>query len=99
MDGEQLCGYGVIRRCRYGYKIGPLFADNTEIALDLFNGLSDHAAGEPVFMDVPEINDSAMQLVSDKGMKEVFGCARMYFGNKPALADAQIYGVTTFELG
>lgn len=99
MDGDQLRGYGLIRRCRNGFKIGPLFADNTKIALDLFNGLSDHAAGEPVFMDVPEINDSAMQLVSDRGMKEVFGCARMYFGNKPALADAQIYGVTTFELG
>lgn len=99
VDREQLCGYGVIRRCRNGFKIGPLFADNARIALELFNGLSDHAAGEPVYIDVPEINDSAMQLVSDKNMKEVFGCARMYFGDKPALPDAQIYGVTTFELG
>ena len=99
MDGGQLCGYGVMRHCRNGFKIGPLFADNAGIALDLFNGLSDHAAGKPVFIDVPEINDSAMQLVSNKDMKEVFGCARMYFGDKPALPDAQIYGVTTFELG
>ncbi len=99
MDGEQLCGYGVIRRCRNGFKIGPLFADNAGIALELFTGLSDHAAGEPVFIDVPEINDSAMQLVSSKDMKEVFGCARMYFGDKPVLPDAQIFGVTTFELG
>lgn len=99
VEREQLCGYGVIRRCRNGFKIGPLFADNAGIALELFNGLSDHAAGEPVYIDVPEINDSAMQLVSDKGMQEVFGCARMYFGDKPALPDAQIYGVTTFELG
>jgi len=99
MDGDRLCGYGVIRRCRNGFKIGPLFADSAGIALELFNGLSDHAAGEPVFIDVPEINDSAMQLVSSKDMKEVFGCARMYFGSKPALPDAQIYGVTTFELG
>jgi GNAT superfamily N-acetyltransferase len=99
MKGKQLQGYGVIRRCENGFKIGPLFADSAEIALDLFNGLSDHAAGEPVFLDVPEINESAMQMVSDKGMKEVFGCARMYFGNKPLLPDAHIYGVTTFELG
>ena len=99
MKGEKLQGYGVIRRCENGYKIGPLFADNAEIALDLFNGLSDHAAGEAVFIDVPEINKSAMKLVSDKGMREVFGCARMYFGKKPVLPDAHIYGVTTFELG
>ena len=99
MKGEQLQGYGVIRCCENGFKIGPLFADSAEIALDLFNGLSDHAAGEPIFLDVPEINKSAMQMVSDKGMKEVFGCARMYFGDKPALPDEHIYGVTTFELG
>ena len=99
MKGEQLCGYGVIRHCQNGFKIGPLFADSPEIALDLFNGLSSHAEGEDFFIDVPEINKNALQIVNDKGLKEVFGCARMYFGNKPLLADAEIYGVTTFELG
>ena len=99
MEEEKLCGYGVIRRCKKGFKIGPLFANNAGIALHLFNGLSDHATGEAVFIDVPEINESAMQLAADKEMQEVFGCARMYFGDKPALPDAQIYGVTTFELG
>ena len=99
MDGGRLRGYGVIRRCDNGFKIGPLFADNAGIALDLFNGLSDHAAAEAIFIDVPEINDAALQIVRDIEMKEVFGCARMYFGHKPALPDAHIYGVTTFELG
>ncbi|MCP4008383.1 MAG: GNAT family N-acetyltransferase [Proteobacteria bacterium] len=99
MDGGQLRGYGVIRRCENGFKIGPLFADKPGIALDLFNGLSDHAASEAIFIDVPEINDAALQIVMDKKMKEVFGCARMYFGHKPVLPDAHIYGVTTFELG
>lgn len=28
-----------------------------------------------------------------------FGCARMYFGHKPALPDETIFGVTTFEPG
>jgi len=99
MVENQLKGYGVIRRCETGFKIGPLFSDNAQIALDLFNGLSDHAVGESVFIDVPEINQSAMNLVRDKGMEEVFGCARMYFSSVPTLPDAQIYGVTTFELG
>ncbi|MCP3852034.1 MAG: GNAT family N-acetyltransferase, partial [Gammaproteobacteria bacterium] len=99
MEGDKLCGYGVIRRCQNGFKIGPLFADNTKIALDLFNGLSNHAEGEPFFIDIPEINNSAMNIAKDKGLKEVFGCARMYFGDKPVLPDANIYGVTTFELG
>jgi hypothetical protein len=76
-----------------------LFADNADIALDLFNSLSDHAAEKGVFIDLPEINPYAMQIVKDKGMKEVFGCARMYFANKPKFPDANIYGITTFELG
>ena len=99
MQQGGLRGYGVIRRCRNGFKIGPLFADNSAIALDLFNGLSDHAAGQAIFIDVPEINQSAMQMVADKAMKEVFGCARMYYGDQPPLPDGHIYGVTTFELG
>ncbi len=99
MEGEKLCGYGVIRHCQNGYKIGPLFADNAQVALDLFNGLSNHAEGEPFFIDIPEININAMKIAKDKELKEVFGCARMYFGDKPALPDANIYGITTFELG
>jgi GNAT superfamily N-acetyltransferase len=99
LENKQLKGYGVIRRCKNGYKMGPLFADNADIALDLFNSLSDHAAEEAIYIDVPEVNQHAMQIVNDKGMKEVFGCARMYFANKPKLPDATIYGITTFELG
>ncbi len=55
MHGERLSGYGVIRRCQNGFKIGPLFADNIKIATDLFNVLSNHVEGEPFFIDVPEI--------------------------------------------
>jgi hypothetical protein len=32
-------------------------------------------------------------------MEEVFGTARMYLGDPPALAHERIFGVTTFELG
>lgn len=99
VEHDGLRGYGVIRRCHNGFKIGPLFADSAAIALDLFNGLSDHAAGQAIFIDVPEINQAAMKMVSDKGMQEVFGCACMYYGPQPTLADDAIFGVTTFELG
>ena len=35
----KLVGYGVIRKCRSGCKIGPLFADNSEFAETLFLSL------------------------------------------------------------
>jgi hypothetical protein len=40
-----------------------------------------------------------MALAADRGMREVFGCARMYLGPFPQLRHQGIYGVTSFELG
>lgn len=94
-----LCGYGVIRPCRRGFKIGPLFAADTAVAEALFRGLGDFAPGEPIFLDVPENNPHAMALAQRHGLHEVFGCARMYYGPPPVLPNEEIFGVTTFELG
>lgn len=99
LQDNRLNGYGVIRRCGTGCKIGPLFAENPEIAEKLFTGLGRFASGAAIFLDVPENNPDAMQLAERHDMQEVFGCARMYLGPKPGLQDEYIYGVTTFELG
>jgi hypothetical protein len=94
-----LRGYGVIRPCRQGFKIGPLFAADAEIADVLFRGLGDIAPGEPIFLDVPENNPQAVALAHRHRLREVFGCARMYYGPPPVLPYGEIFGVTTFELG
>ena len=95
----RLVGYGVVRRCCCGCKIGPLFADDLATATTLYQGLARFAAGGPLFLDVPENNPAALALARNEGMTEVFGCARMYLGVPPAIADARVFGVTTFELG
>jgi GNAT superfamily N-acetyltransferase len=97
-DGE-LSGCGVVRRCRQGCKIGPLFADNAQVADALYNRLAGFAAGGPLFIDVPETNPGGLVLAQRHGMIEVFGCARMYLGPPPALAHERVFGSTTFELG
>lgn len=94
-----LSGYSVIRKCRVGYKIGPLFADNETIAIDLFNDITSKVSGEKIYLDVPEINNSAVKLAENNNMKIVFGTARMYTKTPPELPLDSIYGVTTFELG
>jgi len=94
-----LRGYGVIRPCRQGFKIGPLFAADGDTAEALYRGLGDIAPGAPVFLDVPEDNAQAMALAERHGMREVFGCARMYYGPPPIVPQGEIFGVTTFELG
>lgn len=96
----RLSGYGVIRACRDGYKIGPLFADGADIAETLFHALLGEAADSaPVFLDIPAVNSAALDLARRHAMQRVFETARMYSRERPALPLEKIYGVTTFELG
>lgn len=97
--GGEICGYGVVRACRQGCKIGPLFAADPATAEALFQGLAAHAPGAPLFLDVPESNAAALNLARRHHMIEVFGCARMYLGAPPALPHEEIFGITTLELG
>ena len=99
VDGGEICGYTVIRPCRTGYKIGPLFAAKTDVAESLLVSIASRASGERIFLDVPAINTDALALVARYRMSEVFGCARMVLGPIPHLPDGEIFGVTTFELG
>jgi ribosomal protein S18 acetylase RimI-like enzyme len=94
-----LTGFGVLRPCQNGCKIGPLFADNPTIAENLFLALSSRVPGKSIFLDVPENNQAAVAMALRHNMEEVFGCAKMYFGPKPVLPDHEIFAVTTFELG
>lgn len=95
-----LHGYGVLRRCRSGWKIGPLFADREAIAEALYSSLVAKAIpGDPVFLDLPEPNAAAVALARRHDMRIVFETARMYTGAAPPLPMQRMYGVTSFELG
>jgi len=98
-EREQLRGYGAIRRCVTGWKIGPLFAETPEIAENLLAKLITTADSDPVFIDVPEPNRAAVDLVQRLGFTAAFETARMYLGPPPALPLEQIFGITTLELG
>lgn len=96
----KLSGYGVLRKCRSGYKIGPLFADSSEHADVLFQSLKSMVpAGDPVYLDVPETNAEAVALAKRHEMQVVFETARMYTGGAPEISLKRLYGVTSFELG
>ncbi|MEQ1807954.1 MAG: GNAT family N-acetyltransferase [Burkholderiaceae bacterium] len=95
-----LVGYGVLRRCRVGSKIGPLFADDADTAERLFNALSAHATPHsPLFIDVPEKNTAALALVRRHSMVAGFETARMYAGASPPQPIERVFGLTSFELG
>ncbi|HSF96743.1 MAG TPA: GNAT family N-acetyltransferase [Thermohalobaculum sp.] len=92
-------GYGVLRPCGEGAKVGPLFAAGEADAEVLFRALAAGAPEGPVFLDTPEPNAAALSLAARFGMAPVFETARMYRGPAPDLPLARTFGITSFELG
>ena len=99
LQQDRLAGFGVLRACREGHKIGPLFADGPAEAEALLAGLTAELQAGPIFLDAPEANPQAVRLAERAGMKPVFETARMYTQQPPAMPQDKLFGVTSFELG
>jgi len=97
-DGR-IDGFGVLRPCQQGAKIGPIVAPDRATAEALFDGLVARWGGGTVYLDVPDANPAALALAGELGFAPMFETARMYTGAAPAVDTARIFGVTTFELG
>ena len=99
VDGR-VRGYGAIRPCRAGWKVGPLFADDPQVAGRLFAGLAAVAGDEPLYLDVPEPNRAAVALAEEardeRRCSRRPGCTAARAPDEPV---DRIFGVTTFELG
>jgi GNAT superfamily N-acetyltransferase len=100
VDGA-LAGYGVLRKSSNGYKVGPLFANNVDIATTILTGLR-AAIPESVYcVDVPDttVQPHGTELVQRLNLSEVFRTARMYTDGVPQFAQAKVFGTTSLELG
>jgi len=100
LESGRVAGYGVLRPCHAGTKIGPLFADDQDVAEALMTGLL--AAAGPrteVFIDMPAANPQAGELRTGRVMEASFETARMYLNGLPPEDVQRVFGVTTFEFG
>ncbi len=100
LKDDKLSAYGVIRVCREGFKIGPLFSNTPEYARSLFEALTKDVPTEAsVYLDTPERNGESVILAKSYGMTEVFRTSRMYNKDEPSIPLNKWFGVTSFELG
>ncbi|AFZ22961.1 acetyltransferase [Cylindrospermum stagnale PCC 7417] len=99
LSNGHLVGYGVIRASHTGFRIGPLFANDEQIAETLFQALLAKCPDAPVFLDIPDANPQANALVQRHRMKRVFEAARMYTKTIPSFPINRVFGVTSLELG
>ncbi len=102
-ENGRIRGYATLRRCLTGYKVGPLFADDADIAQALLASLLETLPADQmdseVFIDMPNPNARAMTLARQLGLTKVFETGRMYSSHAPDIDLGRIYGITTFELG
>jgi GNAT superfamily N-acetyltransferase len=100
IDGGRLSGYGVLRPCRTGMKVGPLFADDRDVADALLSGLLAAAGpGAEVFVDMPAANPRTAELREGRAFEPSFETVRMYLNGRPPEDVRRVFGVTTFEFG
>jgi RimJ/RimL family protein N-acetyltransferase len=99
LDAGELRGYGFLRPCRVGFKLGPVFADDPEAADVLLQDLFAAAGRQRVQLDVPEPNAPAIALAQRYGLEPGFSCARMVHGTPLPMPLDRIFGVTSFEFG
>jgi hypothetical protein len=97
-DGE-ISAYGVVRRCRHGFKVGPLFADEMEYAVTMLGQLSAACGFEEIHIDVPEMNRGFIDILTAARLSSGFETARMYRGKPPKITATGVFGVTSLELG
>ncbi|MUG98719.1 GNAT family N-acetyltransferase [Scytonema sp. UIC 10036] len=97
-DGH-IVGYGVIRPSYTGLRIGPLNADDEQIAEQLLLALLAFGTEARVFLDVPDANPEAIKLAQRYGMKPVSEVARMYNKEIPNLPINRVFAVTSLEVG
>lgn len=96
-DGR-VVGYGVVRPCREGFKVGPIFAGDFSIARDLLEQLASHCDGT-LHLDVPETNPGFAAWLEDGGFVPGFETARMYRGPAPSVDMTGVFAISSLELG
>lgn len=94
-----ILGYGILRKCFTGYRIGPLFADDEIIAREIVDALLSNIPGELYYLDIPESNTASLKIVQQYNMQKVFETARMYTKEIPNVPLHKVFGITSFELG
>lgn len=94
-----LAAFAALRPALVGYKFGPVLADDAELAERVVSHLMSTVRGEQVQLDVPEPNAAGLALAHRHGLREVFGCARMYHGPAPDIDLQRVFGVGSFEFG
>jgi len=98
-EGQRLRGMAVMRPARRGYRIGPLFADDPDIAEELMGALSRMVLGHTISLDVPTDNPQALALAARHGLAETSSVVHLELGDVRPAPEGSVYAITSIEIG
>ena len=109
-DNGRVVGYIVIRttlKREEGWRVGPLFADNSQIARSLYREVCSKIAAENpediIAVDVPYgdlVNPDALKIVKELSGIPTFKCVRLYTKGIPSsMPLKKLFGITSLEIG
>lgn len=111
---QEICGYGTISPITGGYRIGPLYANQANVAIKLFSGLclkmsrkkpskqKQHTRKKCVQIDTTEANPTVHLLVERFGLFRGIETRRMWKNGvlpTPAPQEERMFGLRTLEIG
>ena len=97
-DAGVVTGFGTLRYCRDGIKIGPLIAPNANDALALARAGILRMSAPRVIIDVPSENTCLLEQLIRAGFVETFTTARTYRGEVVNRA-SNLQAIASMELG
>jgi|GEM_PF-2720231 len=98
-DENAVRGYGVIRKANKGYRIGPLYAENSEIACHLFRALIAGLQNESIALSMPEQSPLTHSLVAAFQLRPTVRLQRMYSKSPLDIPYEKIAAITNFTFG
>ena len=96
-DGE-IRGWGCMRRCREGWRLGPVFAVDYMFAEGILRHFAVKTIAEDLYMDIPENNVQAIKLAFSMGMTPLDARLRLRRGGQTQEPQDQIFGFTTLDI-
>lgn len=101
-SNKRVNGYGIIRPCKTGFRIGPLYSDNIDSAKDIFRMLLTNIPGQNFIVDIPSRNAFGEVFAHYFNLERMpdFDTAAMFKGAEPSEIDqSKCYGVCSLEFG
>ena len=97
-DGD-MRGWGSLRRCRKGWRLGPVFARDYACAEEMIRHLAMKTCDEWVYIDIPETNVQAIRLAFAIGMAPLSARLKLFWGERIQEPIEQIFGFTSLDIG